>query len=49
MRRLLEGDVYFKVREMSNIKNLVIFSFEIKMKQIFNINEKMRNEQMKKI
>ena len=40
-RRLLEGGAYFKVREMDNIKcqNLFIFSFKIRMKQIFTINK----------
>ena len=41
MRRLLEGGAYFKVREMNNIKcqNPAIFSFKIRMKQIFTINK----------
>ena len=40
-RHLLEGGAYFKVREMDNIKcqNLFIFSFKIRMKQIFTINK----------
>ena len=41
VRGLLEGGAYFTVREMNNIKcqNLVIFSFKIRMKQIFIINK----------
>ena len=45
-RRQLEGGTYFKVRKIvkkvNNIKcqNLVIFSFKIRMKEIFTINEK---------
>ena len=41
----LEGGTYFKVRKIvkkiNNIKcqNLVIFSFKIRMKQIFTINK----------
>ena len=45
MRRLLEGGVrggtYFQVGEINNIKcqSLVIFSFRIRIKQIFTINK----------
>ena len=36
-----EGGAYFKVSEMGNIKciSLVIFSFKIRIKQIFTINK----------
>ena len=39
-RRYLEGEAYFKVREMSNVKfrNLAIFPLKIKTKHKFSLS-----------
>ena len=51
-RHQLEGGAYFKIRQINIItcQNLVIFSFKIRMKQIFavnkpNIMQKFKNQQ----